>query len=456
MPQETHRGIAKGILRVVVLVLSAWAVAAGAQDVGPATVTVHIDLDAETQQLLAEAETLIGRGQNDRAFDLLGTREAELAGNPLYDYLLGIAALDSGRYGEAIFSLQRILDVEPSFSGARMALARAHFQAGEKVQSRSLFLQLLEEQPPDTVRQVVNQYLAAIDRRPKPQSRFTPFIETLVGHDTNANASTGSQNFLGFMLTPNSVETSSVFTEVGAGFNWVRKSGPQSVWFARMRARHRNNPDASFVDATTVSGQAAIAWRNESFHGRLGFDGYWGARDGDYNEKYAGVNFELGRPIGDSWDISTNIRYGGQRYEDSIGILNVDRLLYSLGLMRPVMGDASVKFELIGGNDSETQSGSPYGNSKAGVRFSISAPVTRNTRMFGSIGYLETDYDGMFFGASRKDDQTTAMLQLEFRDVLAAGLAIIPRVLYIDNDSDVGLYTYDRTEVGVLIRWSPK
>ncbi len=441
---------------MVALVLSTWAVAAGGQDVDPATVTVQVDLDAKTQRLLSEAEILIGSGQNDRAFGLLSARELELAGNPLYDYLLGIAALDSGRYGEAIFSLQRTLDVAPSFSGARMALARAHYQALEKAEARSLFLQLLDEQPPDSVRQVVNQYLAAIDRRPKPQSRFTPYVETIVGHDTNANASTGSQNFLGFMLAPNSVKTSSAFTEIGAGFDWVRKSGPQSVWFARMRTRHRNNPDASFVDSSTVSGQGAIAWRNETYHGRLGIDGYWGARDGNYNEKYAGVDFELGRPIGESWDISTNVRYGGQRYEDSIGILNVDRLLYSVGLTHPVMEDASVKFELIGGNDSERQAGSPYGNSKAGARISVSAPFTGNARLFGSIGYLETDYDGMFFGAPRKDEQVTAMLQLEYRDVLAAGLTIIPRILYVDNDSDFDLYRYDRTEVGVLIRWSPK
>ncbi len=456
MPKETPRGITKGIIRVVALMLSTWAVVAGGQDVGTATVTVQVNLDAETQQLLSEAEILIGRGQNDRAFLLLSTREAELAGNPLYDYLLGIAALDSDRYGEAIFSLQRTLDVAPNFSGARMALARAHYQAAEKPQARTLFLQLLDEQPPDAVRQVVDQYLAAIDRRPKAQSRFTPYIETIVGHDTNANASTGSQDFLGFALAPNSVETSSAFTEVGAGFDWVRQSGPQAVWFARMHARHRNNPDASFVDASTVSGQAAIAWRNESYHGRAGFDGYWSARDGDYNEKYSGVNLELGRPIGDRWDITANVRYGGQRYVDSIGILDVNRLLYSVGLTSQIMEDASVKFELIGGDDSERDDGSPYGNSKAGVRLSLSAPVTRNARMFGSIGYLETDYDGMFFGAPRQDEQMTAMLQVEYRDVLAAGLSIIPRILYVDNDSDVDLYKYDRAEVGVSIRWSPK
>ena len=455
MPRETLRGIRTGILWVVALMLSGWTVAAAGQDAGLATVTVQVQLDAETQRLLSEAETLIGRGQNDEAFGLLSTRELELAGNPLYDYLLGIAALDSGRYGEAIFSLQRTLDVQPDFSGARMALARAHYEAGEKVQARALFMQLLDEQPPVAVRQVVDQYLAAIDRPPKAHSRFTPFIETIVGYDSNANASTDDLGFLGFTLTPNSIGTSSPFAELAAGFDWFRQSSPQSAWFARLRAGHRDNPDASFVDASTARAQAAFAWRRGSFHGRAGLDGYWGARDGHFNEKYGGVNMELGRRIGDRWDISANVRYGAQRYVDNIGILDVDRLLYSVGLTRRVMSHASVRFDLIGGDDSEREVGSPYGNSKVGGRISINAPVTKRSRVFGSFGYLETDYDGLFFGAPREDEQVTAMLQVEFRDVLP-GLTIIPRILYVDNDSDVDLYKYDRTEAGVLIRWSRK
>ena len=36
------------------------------------------------------------------------------------------------------------------------------------------------------------------------------------------------------------------------------------------------------------------------------------------------------------------------------------------------------------------------------------------------------------------------------------GLSIVPRLRYIDNDSDVSLYDWDRTEVGLLIRWEPR
>jgi len=40
--------------------------------------------------------------------------------------------------------------------------------------------------------------------------------------------------------------------------------------------------------------------------------------------------------------------------------------------------------------------------------------------------------------------------------VLTDGLTLAPRLRYIDNDSDVDLYTYSRTEVGLMIRWAPK
>jgi len=102
------------------------------QDADPETVTAQVQANDQIQRLFVEAEALLGRGQNDAAFELLSKHEFDLAGNPLYDYLLGVAALDSGRYGEAIFSLQRALELQPDYSGARMALARAHYEAGKK------------------------------------------------------------------------------------------------------------------------------------------------------------------------------------------------------------------------------------------------------------------------------------------------------------------------------------
>jgi len=69
---------------------------------------------------------------------------------------------------------------------------------------------------------------------------------------------------------------------------------------------------------------------------------------------------------------------------------------------------------------------------------------------------LQSDYDGLFFGMTREDRQLNSLLQLEFRDVWTNGLTLAPRLRFVGNKSDVALYEYDRTEVGLLIRWAPK
>ncbi len=112
--------------------------------------------------------------------------------------------------------------------------------------------------------------------------------------------------------------------------------------------------------------------------------------------------------------------------------------------------------EIIAGNDSERQAGSPYGNSKLGGRLAFYAPVATTGQLFASVGSLTSEYDGLFFGVPREDTQLTTVLQVEFRDIWTQGLSLTPRLRYVDNDSTVALYEYDRTEIGLLFRWTPQ
>ena len=63
---------------------------------------------------------------------MLAPEQSNAAGDPDYDYLLGIAALDSGKPNEAIFALERVLAVKPNHLQARAEIARAYFATGEK------------------------------------------------------------------------------------------------------------------------------------------------------------------------------------------------------------------------------------------------------------------------------------------------------------------------------------
>ena len=181
-----------GGLLVLTLVAS-WGATAVAQQ------TMQVAASAETQALLRQAEQLLGSGASQQAYDLLSPREQALSGNAFFDYLLGVAALDSGRTNEAILHLRRAVATAPAFSGARMELARALFEAGEPGEARPLFAALLDENPPPGVRDVLNRYIYAIDTQPdRIPSRFAPYAELYAGYDSNAKGSTDEQQFLGF------------------------------------------------------------------------------------------------------------------------------------------------------------------------------------------------------------------------------------------------------------------
>ena len=88
---------------------------------------------------LQQARGLLDAHQGAAAYQLLAPLEPQLGGSEDYDYMLGLAALDSGHASEAVFSLERVLAVDPAFLGARMELARARYESGDAPGARSQF-----------------------------------------------------------------------------------------------------------------------------------------------------------------------------------------------------------------------------------------------------------------------------------------------------------------------------
>lgn len=83
-------------------------------------------------------QALLGKRQVD-AYAALAPLQMERAGDVRFDYLLGIAALDSGKPGEAIIALERVLTVDPAHAQARAELARAYFVLGDHAHARREF-----------------------------------------------------------------------------------------------------------------------------------------------------------------------------------------------------------------------------------------------------------------------------------------------------------------------------
>ncbi|WP_146060016.1 hypothetical protein [Oceanospirillum linum] len=72
---------------------------------------------APLADVLRGAQQVLSEGDTAAALTLLSAAEAEYAGVPEFDYLMGLAAVRSGQPSVGIFVLDRLLQVQPDHAG---------------------------------------------------------------------------------------------------------------------------------------------------------------------------------------------------------------------------------------------------------------------------------------------------------------------------------------------------
>jgi hypothetical protein len=147
---------------------------------------------AQSNDLLNRAKSLIDTRKATEALALLEPRTEALSGNPDFDYLLGMAALDAGRPGIAVLALERVLMVRPDHAQARAEIARAYFELGETRTAQAEFESLKRGGVPTEVAASIDKYLDAIGKRLAGGPVWRGYIEATAGTDSNINNATGS------------------------------------------------------------------------------------------------------------------------------------------------------------------------------------------------------------------------------------------------------------------------
>jgi tetratricopeptide (TPR) repeat protein len=201
---------------------------------------VSAPANASLESLLQEADALIKAGRAADAYNLLEPKEADYSGELVFDYLLGIAALDSGKPDRATIAFERVLAVNPNFAGARLDLARAYFAMGSDDLAKNEFGIVLAQKPPEPTAAVIRKYLEAIDQRQQDKiQQVAGYLEMSMGHDDNITAATpdnigGVAGILGmtkvdfitvapsYQPTGSSLHYAGMYTGISGGINFNR------------------------------------------------------------------------------------------------------------------------------------------------------------------------------------------------------------------------------------------
>jgi tetratricopeptide (TPR) repeat protein len=426
--------------------------------------------------LLRDAQQLLAANNPKQAFMILVAKQDQLAGQPDFDYLLGVAALDSGKIDEAIIAFERVLQVAPANAGARMDLARAYFNAGSMDLAQANFLELKASNPPPAAMAAIDKYLAAIrDRRAQNATGLTAWGETGLGYDSNitgvpsdfTSAVASAFNITGINPTGNSIKRKAPYLAAAAGADYTYALSQSWAAFIGGEARGRAYRKES--DFNSISGDARLGavWAQGAQQVRL---------SGGYNRfKQDGLAPGEPKPTNDRSTalVAADYRYAfNDRQQANFGVAGTrvkfltnniedfDAVTVSAGFMQAFdrKGAPMLQLSSYYSRDEAIRKLADGISDKskrvAGVRSYFQYSLTDNLAWFNGLGYSQRRDRSPFARATEVEigRDRLADITLGVTWKFQSKCAMRAQWAGSRNDSNIAIYEFKRQEVSSTIR----
>lgn len=412
-------------------------------------------------ELTDRAKRLLDGQQAKEAYQLLLPQESARAGQPDFDYLLGIAALDAGEPERAVFALERVLAVQPNNHLARAEIARAYLAMGEREAARREFETVRQQSIPVEAKANIDRFLAAI--RAADTTRIEGYIELGAGYDTNVNAATGSSQIaipaLGGLiatLDPAATKQADSFGQLAGGVNVTHKLSEAWSVIGNAAGAVRMHPDETRFDQLTLDGALGARWSRGkeavTLAGQLQtFELDW-AR---YRET-TGAVAQWQHTYDERSQASVFGQYSQLRYPtQSIRDANRQVVGIAYGKAFTVTYSPVLFTSAYIGQERELAAGVPHlGHELFGLRLGGQLRLGNGWSVLGSAAYEERHYGGPepFFLETRKDKQMDLSAGVSY--LVRANTTVLGQLAHTDNRSNIPVNKFDRTVATVSVRFN--
>ena len=416
-----------------------------------------------SQAVLEKADALLKAGAAEEAYQLLEPLELQAAGDQVYDFLLGTAALESQRPSKATFVYERILAVTPDYVGIRADMGRAYFALGDFGRAKIEFETVLTFQNlPQDLRSTVEQYAKAAEARAQDKRTVvSAYVEMGLGHDTNissANAAStlaypGSATVAAGNYTPDA--KSDNYATLGMGAELNHRIDDQ--WGLYLGGDYRGRAYNRFCDNTC----------NATIDGRLGMSysgGAWLLRTGVVGGNYTLNNATYRDTLGVTADWRMALTNGNQV---SLGASALQAQYLAAGQAAQntqtnsvtagwltSLGGGNAIFSLTATAGVELAvGGREDGNRQfAGPRVLLQKSFNDALGGYVTAGASFSKYSGTnsLYNLSREESLYDLALGLTWS--LTKGVSLRPQLSYVKNVSNAELYSYDKTDASLNLR----
>ncbi|MDH4324007.1 MAG: tetratricopeptide repeat protein [Betaproteobacteria bacterium] len=426
-----------------------------------ASILLCVSFAAGADAVTDRARALLQRQDAQAAYKLLQPLEPQRAGDPEYDYLLGIAALDAGDPERAVFALERVLALQPDNLQARAEIARAYLAMGEREAAKREFEAVRARQVPSEVRATIERFLSAIAAAERTQ--LERYLELAFGYDTNVNSATGMSSiaipFFGgasFSLAPSLTEQDDRFLNFAAGVNFTRKLDLSWSLVGGFSGVMRQNLSAASFSTDTLDASLGVRFARGLDAITVGAQGQYFAVDTHTYRSTSGLVAQWQRSFDERTQATVFAQHAALRYETQ-PVRDADRSILGVAYAQAFSGEyAPALFaSLYGGEEKEVNELFPHlGHKPVGARLGAQWRLGGGWSLFASASYERRKYGGTepLFLIAREDKQTDLNLGLSY--LWRSGTTLRLQLAHTDNSSNVVLNDFDRSVASLSARFN--
>lgn len=410
--------------------------------------------------LTDQAKFFLDAGKGGDAYNLLEPQEATRAGEPLFDFLFGLAALEVGQNTRAVFALERVLAVDPGNVRARAEIARAYLALGETETALQEFQTVKRQGVPADVSMTIDRYIASVRRGDNELARsLTGYVEASVGYDDNVNVGPNRNSVmipgfgnLPFKLSRDSRANEDGFASLGAGANLRQPLGNGFSLLAGVAATSRGHFSKQQFD--TYNGELNLGISrtvDQDVYTVMLQEGVFYVDDSRFRN-HTGLTGQWQRNLDARNQVSLFAQFTQLRYPDQ-DVRDADRWVGGAGYAH-LFREGMVAFGSVYGVEEKPQERGVdwLGFSGWGARLGGRMNFDAQTVLFSGASYEHRSYDDddPSFLRKRRDDQFTLLFGATHH--LTSVWSVTPQFNYTHNQSNVALSKYHRSLFTVTLR----
>ncbi|MFT4924837.1 MAG: tetratricopeptide (TPR) repeat protein [Phenylobacterium sp.] len=406
---------------------------------------------------------LVKDGKHAEALALANEFMMDYGGEPTFDYLTGLAALEVGEYQQAVFAFERAVIIKPQWQQARFNLAKGYYFIDNLEASKNELEKLYVEAQDPALKEIIRQFLLQVDKVMMDKKRkIKQVLGITVGHDSNINSGSTIDEISSplfeqpILLSADGQRSTDQMLNLSYMLNYQTPLNQQSLLIGDFALFHNNyeNAESAQFESTVAqfSGKYQDQWGDDTYQIGLYYRPLL-LDNSRYRDQY-GLISTLVHPISAALSLNLELSVGISDYQDVKSLNSTDAYVtfsgqYSTGAWRHML---SANVSAV-----DARTDSAYYNTYKFLLlgYQSSVVVTDKQVLSFAFQWQKYDYDHQHPFFLKVRDEKVLRSSIGWRYMVEDWLVVQANYKHQIKDSNLPIYAYERDElsVGVVMQF---